>query len=159
MTVSEGTGAAPCGVALCGAAPCGVSPNDTALCDAALCGVALCGVSSCDSAPCGAAPCKAQGTAAEVESEVVGDGEAAFLAASVAGGMSGRVSPMVFAGAGDDGGAASSRSRFLAEYVGGTGMEAAVAWRNSANASSIILTRVSMVESVLRITGREQHAT
>ena len=159
MTVPEGTGAAPCDVAPCGAAPCGVSPSDTAPCDAALCGIAPCGVSSGDSAPCSAALCKTQGTAAEVESEVEGDGEAAFLAASVAGGMSGRVSPTVFAGAGDDGGAASSRSRFLAGHVGGTGMEAAVEWRNSASASSIILTRVSMVGSVLRITGREQHAT
>ena len=123
VTVSEGTGAAPCGVA-----------------------------------PGGAAPCKAQGTAAEVKSEVEGDGEAAFLAASVAGGMSGRVTPTVFAGVGDDGSSAPSRSRFLAEDVGGTGMEAAVAWRNSANASSSILTRVSMVARVLRITGREQHA-
>ena len=33
---------------------------------------------------------------------------------------------MFAAGAGDDGGAASSRSRFLAERVRGTGMEAAV---------------------------------
>ena len=62
---------------------------------------------------CSAALCKSQGMAAEVESEVMGDGEAAFLAASAAGGMSGRVSPTVFAGAGDDGGAASSRSRFF----------------------------------------------
>ena len=138
VTVPEGTEAAPCDVAPCGAA--------------------LCGVSSSDSAPCSAAPCKAQGTAAEVESAVAGDGEAAFLAASVAGGTSGRVSPTVFAGAGDDGGVASLRSRLLAERVGGTGMEAAVAWRNSANASSRILTRASMVDSVLARTGREQHA-
>jgi len=94
-----------------------------------------------------------------VKSEVEGDGEAAFLAASVAGGMSGRVSPTVFAGVGDDGSSAPSRSRFLAEYAGGTGMEAAVAWRNSANASSRILTRVSMEARVLLGTGREQHAT
>jgi len=71
----------------------------------------------------------------------MGDGEAAFLAASAAGGMSRRVSPTVFAGVGADGSSAPSRSRFLAEYVGGTGMEAAVAWRNSASASSRILTR------------------
>ena len=89
---------------------------------------------------------------------MVGDGEAAFLAASVAAGTSGRVSPSVFAGAGDDSGAASARSRFLAERAGGTGMEAAVAWRNSANASSRILTRVSMEESVTVGTRREQHA-
>ena len=90
---------------------------------------------------------------------VAGNGEAAFLAASIAGGMSGGASPMVFAAAGDDGGAASSRSRFFAEYAGGTGMEAAVAWRNSATASSRILTRVSMEARVLLGTGREQHAT
>ena len=112
VTVPEGTGAALCDVALCGVALCCVSPCDAAPCDTALCGVATCGVSPCDAAPCNAAPCKAQGMAAEVESEVVGDEEAAVLAASVAGGMSGRVSPTVFAGAGDDGGAASSRSRF-----------------------------------------------
>ena len=128
----------------CGVAPCGVSLCDAVLCDTALCGVAPCGVSPCDAVPCNAALCKAQGTAAEVESEVAGDGEAAFLAASVAGGMPGRVSPTVFAGAGDDGGAASSRSRFLAGHVGGTGMEAVVVWRNSANASSRILTQVSI---------------
>ena len=93
-----------------------------------------------------------------VKSEVESDGEAAFLRASVAEGMSGRVLPTVFAGVGDDGSSAPSRSRFLAEYVGGTGMEAAVAWRNSANASSRILTRVSMVDSVSVETGREQHA-
>ena len=94
-----------------------------------------------------------------MESEVVGDGEAVFLAASAAGGMSGRVSPTVFAGAGDDGGAASSRSRFLTERAGGTGMEAAVVWRNSANASSRVLMRqqASMMGSVLVRTGREQH--
>ena len=75
----EGTGAVPCGVAPCGAAPCGVSSDDTAPCDVALCGVAPCGGSSWDSAPCSAAPCKAQWKAAEVESEVEGDGEVAFL--------------------------------------------------------------------------------
>ena len=72
--------------------------------------------------------------------------------------MSERVSPTVFAGVGDDGSSAPSRSRFLAEYVGGTGMEAAEAWRNSANASSRILTRVLREASVLLVTGREQHA-
>jgi hypothetical protein len=155
VTVPEGTGAAPCDVTPCGAAPCGLSPSDSAPCDAALCGVAPCGVSSGDSAPCGAAPCKAQGTAAEVKSEVAGDGEAAFLAASVAGGTSGRVSPTVFAGAGGDGGAASPRSRFLAERFW---RRRAVAWRNSATASSRILTRVSMEDSVSVEAGREQHA-
>ena len=143
VTVPEGIEAAPCDVAPCGAAPCGVSSSDSAPCSAA---------------PCKGRQCRAQGTAAEVESEVAGDGEAAFLAASAAGGMSGRVSPTVFAGAGDDGGAASSRSRFLMEHAGGTRMEAAVAWRNSANASSRIRTRVSREESVLVETGREQHA-
>ena len=88
-----------------------------------------------------------------------GDGEAAFLKASVAEGMSGRVSPTVFAGVGDDGSSAPSRSRFLAEYVGGTGMEAAVAWRNSASASSRILTRALREARVSSGTGREQHAT
>jgi hypothetical protein len=94
-----------------------------------------------------------------VKSEVEGDREALFLAASVAGGMSGRVSPTVFAGVGDDGSSAPSRSRFLAEDVGGTGMEAAVAWRNSASASSRILTRESMEVRISSGTGREQHAT
>jgi hypothetical protein len=155
VTVPEGTGATPCDVAPCGAAPCGVSPSDTAPCDAVLCGVAPCGVSSGDSAPCSAAPCKKQRTIAEVKSEVAGDGEATFLAASVTGGMSGRVSPTVFAGAGGDGGAASARSRFLAERFW---RRRAEAWRDSANASSRILTRVSMEESVLWITRREQHA-
>jgi hypothetical protein len=93
-----------------------------------------------------------------VKSEVMGDGEAAFLAASAAGGMSGRVSPTMFAGVGDDGSSAPSRSRFLAEYVGGTGMEAAVAWRNSASASSRILTRALREARVSSGTGREQHA-
>ena len=37
-------------------------------------------------------------------------------------------------------------------------MEAAEAWRNSANASSRILTRVLREASVLLVTGREQHA-
>ena len=74
-------------------------------------------VTSNESVPCRAAPCKSQGTAAEVESEVMGDGDTTFLAASAAGGMSGRVSPTVFAGVGDDGSSAPSRSRFLAEYV------------------------------------------
>ena len=58
VTVSEGTGAAPCDVAPCGAAPSGVSPDDTALRDAALCGVTPCGGSPEDSGPCSAAPCK-----------------------------------------------------------------------------------------------------
>ena len=158
VAVSEGTGAAPCDVAPCGAAPCGVSPDDTGPRDAALCGVTPDGGSPEDSGPCSAAPCKAQGTAAEVKTEG-GDGEAALLAASGAGGMSGSVSPTVFAGVGDDGSSAPSRSRFLAEDVGGTGMEAAVAWRNSASASSRILTRVSMEARVSSGTGREQHAT
>ena len=162
--MSEGTGAAPCDVAPCGAAPCGGSPNDTAPCDAALsravtpCGVAPCGGSSGEAAPCSAAPCKAQRTAAEVESEVTGDGESAFPTDSTAGRMPGRVSQTVFAGAGGDGGTASSRSRFLAERVGGTGTEAAEAQRNSANASSRIWTRVSREASELGATGREQHA-
>ena len=121
-------------------------------------GVTPCGVSPGDAAPCDAAPCKAQETAAEVESEVAGDGEAAFLAASVAGGMSGRVSPTVFAGAGDDGRSAPSRSRLLAEAAGGTGMEAAVAWRNLASASSRILTWALREARVSSGTRHEQHA-
>ena len=58
-----------------------------------------------------------------------GDGEAAFLAATVAGGMSGRVSPTVFAGVGNDGSSAPSRSRFFGgvrrgyQDEGGGGME------------------------------------
>ena len=108
VTVSEETGAVLCGVAPCSAAPCRVLLSNTALCDTALCGVAPCGVSPEDSAPCSATPCKAQWTAAEVESEVEGDGEAAFLVASVAGGMLERVSLTVFAGVGDDGSAAPS---------------------------------------------------
>ena len=100
---------------------------------------------------------EAQRTAAEVESEAVVDGEAAFLAASAAAGNA-RESPTVFTGSGEDGSAASLRSRFLTERAGGTRIEAAVAWRNSANAPSRILTRVSMVGSVLERTGREQHA-
>ena len=158
MTVPEGTEAAPSDVAPCGAAPCGVSSSDAAPCNAALGGVAPCGVSLPDSAPCSAAPCKSQRTAAEVESEVAGDGESAFLTDSAAGRIPGRVSQTVFAGAGGDGGTASSRSRFLAERVGGTGTEAAEAQRNSANASSRIRTRVSREASELWVTGREQHA-
>ena len=164
VTVSEGTGAAPCNVGPCGAAPCGGSPNDTAPCDAALsravtpCGVAPCGGSSGESAPCSAAPCKSQRTAAEVESEVVVGGGSAVRTDSVAGRMPERVSPTVFVGAGGEGGTASSRSRFFAERVGGTGTEAAEAQRNSANASSRIRTRASREASELGATGREQHA-
>ena len=94
-----------------------------------------------------------------VKSEVAGDGEAAFLAASVAGGMSGgesrrRCSRVLATMA-----ALHLHDHvFLAERVRGTGMEAAVAWRNSANASSGILTRVSMEEGASVETGREQHA-
>ena len=61
---------------------------------------------------------EAQRTAVEVKSEAAGDGGAAFLAASAAGGMSERVPPTVFTGAGDDGDTASSRSRFLTERTG-----------------------------------------
>ena len=50
---------------------------------------------------------------AEVESEVEGDGEVAFLAATVAGGMSGRVSLTVFAGVGNDSSSAPSQSHFF----------------------------------------------
>jgi hypothetical protein len=114
-------------------------------------------VTSNESVPCSAAPCKSQGTAAEVESEVMGDGDTTFLAASAAGGMSGRVSLTMFAGVGADGSSAPSRSRFLAGYVG-TGMEAAVACRNSASASSRILTRALREARVSSVTGREQHA-
>ena len=114
-------------------------------------------VTSNESVPCRAAPCKSQGTAAEVESEMMGDGDTTFLAASAAGGMSGRVSLTMFAGVGADGSSAPSRSRFLAGYVG-TGMEAAVACRNSASASSRILTRALREARVSSVTGREQHA-
>ena len=113
LATVSGTGAVPCDVAPCGAAPGGVSPDDTGPRDAALCGVTSDGGSPEDSGPCSAAPCRAQGTAAEVKPGMEGDGEAAFLAASVAGGMPGRVSPTVSAGAGDDGSSAPSRSRFF----------------------------------------------
>ena len=161
--MSEGTGAAPCAVASCGAAPGRVSPDDVRPREAGVTGGPMFAgvtsdVTSNESGTCSAAPCKSQGTAAEVKSEVMGDGEAAFLAASAAGGMSGRVSPTVFAGVGADGSSAPSRSRFLAEYVGDTGMEAAVAWRNSASASSRILTRALREARVSSGTGREQHA-
>ena len=149
--------AVPCDAASCGAAPCGVSPDDVCPREAALCGVTS-DVTSDESGTCSAAPCRSQGSAAEVKSEVMGDGEAAFLAASAAGGMSGRVSLTMFAGVGADGSSAPSRSRFLAEYVGGTGMEAAVAWRNSASASSRILTRALREARLPSGIGREQHA-
>ena len=121
----------------CSVMPCGGSPEDSGLCSAEL--------------------CKAQGTAAEVKSEVEGDGQVAFLAASVAGGMSGRVLLMVFTGVGNDGSSAPSQSHFLAEDVGGTRMEVVVAWRNSANASLSILTQLLMVARVLQITRHKQH--
>ena len=110
VTGSEGTEAVPCDVAPCGAAPGRVSPDDVRPREAALCGVTS-DVTPDDSGPCSAAPCRAQGTAAEVKSEMMGDGEAAFLAASAAGGMSGRVSPTVFAGVGDN--SSSAPSLFL----------------------------------------------
>ena len=157
MTVSEGTEAVLCDVASCGAALCRVSLDDTSPWDAVLCGVTLCGGLPEGSGPCSAAPCKAQGTSAEVKLEVEGDREAAFLAASVAGEMSGRVSLTVFTGVGNDGSSAPSQSRFLAEYIGGTGMEAAEVWRNSANTSLRILTWVLREASVLLVTGCEQH--
>ena len=116
-----------CAVASCGAAPGRVSsddvlPRETGVTGGPMFAGVTSDVTSNESGTCSAAPCKSQGTAAEVESEMVGDGEAAFLA----GGMSGRVSLMMFAGVGADGSSAPSRSRFLAGYVGGTGMEAAV---------------------------------
>ena len=85
VTVPEGTRATLCGVVPCSVALCGVSPCDAVLCDTTLCGVVLCGVLLGNAAPCDAALCDTQGTAAEVESEVAGDGQAVFLAASVAG--------------------------------------------------------------------------
>ena len=129
VTMSEGTEAAPCPVlklrrdeVRCrDTSPvrcAGVSPSDTAPWDTQSICVAPCGVSPGDSARAEAGA----GGAAVVKPEVEGDGEAAFLKASVAEGMSGRVSPTVFAGVGDDGSSAPSRSRFLAEYAGGTGM-------------------------------------
>ena len=91
-----------------------------------------------------------------MESEVEGEKETAFLAASAAGGMPERVPPAVFTGVDDNGGTASSRSRFLQEHAGGTGIEAAVAWRNSASTVSIFLTQASMVGSIEEKTGHEQ---
>ena len=163
VAVSEGTGAAPCAVASCGAAPGRVSPDDVRPRETGVTGVPMFAgvksdVTSNESASCSAAPCKSQGTAAEVESEVMEDGDMTFLEASAAGGMSGRVSLTMFAGVGADGSSAPSRSRFLAEYVGGTGMEAAVAWRNSASASSRILTRALREARLSSGIGREQHA-
>ena len=108
LAVLEGTEAVLCDVAPCGAVPCGVSLDDTGLWDAVLCGVTPCGGSPEDSSLCRAAPCKAQGMAAEVKSWMEGDGEAVFLAASVAGGMSGRVLLTVFMGVGNDGSLAPS---------------------------------------------------
>ena len=96
-------------------------------------------------------------TAAEVGSETVGDDETAFLAGSAAGGLPERVPPMVFTGAGDDGGPASLRAFFLQERTGGTGIEAAVALRNSANALSIFWTRISMLDRRFEKIAREQH--
>ena len=161
VSVSEGTGAAPCAVASCGAAPGRVSSDgvqtDVGVTGGPMFAGVTSDVTSNESVP-GSAPCKSQGTAAEVESEVMGDGDTTFLAASAAGGMSGRVSLTMFAGVGADGSSAPSRSRFLAGYVGGTGMEAAVAWRNSASASSRILTRALREARVISGTGREQHA-
>ena len=70
---------------------------------------------------------RAQTTAVEVGSEKAGDWETAFLAGSAAGGLPERAPSMMFTGAGDDGGPASSRAPFLQERAGGTGIEAAVA--------------------------------
>jgi hypothetical protein len=72
--------------------------------------------------------------------------------------MSEAILLLMLAGAGGDGEPASSRVCFMLDRAGGTGIEVAVAWRNSANASSRILTQASMVERVLERTGREQHA-
>ena len=115
--MSEGTGAAPCAVASCGAAPGRVSSDDVRTDVGVTGGPMFAGVTSDvtsdESGTCSAAPCRSQGLAAEVKSEVMGDGEAAFLAASVAGGMSGRVSLTMFAGVGAGGSSAPSRSRFF----------------------------------------------
>ena len=70
---------------------------------------------------------KAQTTAAEVMAETVREGESAFLMASAAGELSGRVPSLVLTGAGDGGGPGSSQARFMQERAGGTGIEAAVA--------------------------------
>ena len=162
VTVSEGTGAAPCAVASCGIDSGRVSSDDVRT-DVGVTGLppmfaeGTSRTTSDESFPCRPYTCKSQGTAAEVESEVMGDGDMTFLAASAAGGMSGRVSLTMFAGVGADGSSAPSRSRFLAGYVG-TGMEAAVACRNSASASSRILTRALREARESSVTGREQHA-
>ena len=79
VSVSEGTGAAPCAVASCGAAPGRVSSDDVRTDVGVTGGPMFAGVTSDvtsnESVPCRAAPCKSQGTAAEVESEVMGDGD------------------------------------------------------------------------------------
>ena len=99
MTVSEGTGAAPCAVALCSAALGRVSSDDVQTDVGVTGGLMFAGVTldvtSNESVLCSAVLCKSQGTAAEVESEVMGDGDTMFLVASVAGGMSGRVRSLI----------------------------------------------------------------
>ena len=83
VVVSEGTGAAPCAVASCGAAPGRVSSDDVRTDVGVTGGPMFAGgtseVTSNESVPCRAAPCKSQGTAAEVESEVMGDGDTTSL--------------------------------------------------------------------------------
>ena len=79
--------------------------------------------------------------------EAVGEGEAGSLAGSAAGELSGRVPLLVLAGAGDSCGSASSQARFLQDRTGDTGMEAAVAQRNSANAALILRTQAPMVDN------------
>ena len=161
VSVSEGTGAALCVVALCSAAPGRVSSDDVQTDVSITGGLMFTGVmsdvTSNKSVLCRATLCKSQGMAAEVESEVMGDGDMTFLVASAAGGMSGRVSLTMFAGVGADGSSAPSQSRFLAGYMG-TGMEAAVVCRNSASTSLRILTWALREARVSSVTGCEQHA-
>ena len=98
IILSGGTGAAPCAVASCGAAP-GRGSSDGVRTDSGVTGMrgiespmfaeGTSRTTSDDSFPCRPYTCKSQGTAAEVEAEVMGDGDTTFLAASAAGGMSG----------------------------------------------------------------------
>ena len=112
VSVSEGTGAALCVDASCGAA-LGQVLSDGVRTDVGVTGGPMFAggtsrTTSNKSFLCRLYMCKSQGMAAGVESEVMGDRDMTFLAASAAGGMSGRVSLMMFAGVGTNGSSAPS---------------------------------------------------